>query len=244
MWGGDSIYLVHLHLNGLLFDKWDRTIDCRGKELHCSCPARRQISNSRKEGPKEQSGSRIPTSRSCVCRVVPRVLRFFLLYIFLFFFFLCFWYTGPQRSPFLLKRTNHFLVTLNQHFRRTVIHMYTPNKIHRLQTPTILMSHIVILNSTELRYFNWKSLAILHIRGHLISEPKQFLLWEPGIETYNVQVNRECITEETPEVIIIFPTLWKRMGLADTLTGQSNVPRFPASLWLYVIRSYVYKLLP
>lgn len=50
-----------------------------------------------------------------------------------------------------------------------------------------------------------------------------------GIESGNVQV--VYVTEETPRgAITIFPTLRKRMGLADTLTARSQM--FHASLRL------------
>lgn len=48
-----------------------------------------------------------------------------------------------------------------------------------------------------------------------------------GIESGNVRV--VYVTEETPRgAITIFPTLRKRMGLADTLTARSQM--FHASL--------------
>lgn len=59
----------------------------------------------------------------------------------------------------------------------------------------------------------------------LVSRAKRFMNLL-GIESGNVRV--VYVTEETPRAITIFPTLRKRMGLADTLTARSQM--FHASL--------------
>lgn len=71
---------------------------------------------------------------------------------------------------------------------------------------------------------------------NVILEPRPRILQRAENQNeYRPGATCACITEETSEVIIIFPTLWKRMGLADTLTGRSQM--FHASLRLR-LRAY------